>query len=203
MLKFKVGDVIKFFYEERYRILGSNEKNYELISIDGVMGGKPFWWPKESTEKGATLVTTLDSELESLIEKANEYAKIIDVLRVNYFDEIEFRSVHGSTWRQLATRTPKNFEYRIKPKVKFEPFTVGSWTVDYNPHEKEIRIGCQQFNAYDLKSSLNSLCKYNYTRVIIADEDMVATRKGVSWKGHNLTWAEAERILEALEKVSV
>ena len=154
--------------------------------------------------------------LECLVKLANDGQVAKEELR-NFTGQVEFLTVFGD-WDLIAeTKLPPD-KYRIKPKPAFEPFYVGpvgnyakypdadpgyvgnvtrgQWLVKLEGDT--LHVGCQSFGAKDVKEALKMFnagaTEYNSFRI---------TRHGIYTTGlpkHYISWPDADRILQSLEK---
>lgn len=145
-----------------------------------------------------------ESELERLVRVANEGWAAIDELAEKYFGEYESGG-NAYNW-EVRSKGQKGWRYRVKQKPKFEPFTVGSgWTVKLEG--ETLYIGCKSFPAKELKDALIEMGRNGRRGYPISGSSFkyFCTRQGVSRGeyGELVSWADADKILAALEKAGI
>lgn len=210
MSKFKVGDIVRVkvagkskasvnFFGQTSKVIKTYSHGAVKLELETEDGG--FW------DDELELVESSESELESLVQKANEASKIFDRFRTEFYDQIEIKSNDYPNWSKQTYNRNLNYEYRIKEKPKFEPFHIGKvdangkglWEVSLK--DNKVVIGCQKFPVSTLKTALTNLCKENFVDDFLLASTIQARRNGVSWSGHFISWEDAEKILTALEKL--
>ena len=149
------------------------------------------------------------SELEQLVEKANEGEEAKRKLHENYYGEFErniFSPGASSGFRVQYEQQYFGSEFRVKPKPKFEPFEVridqpnqGIAGFQKVKLEKDIlTIGCEDFNPKNIVRVIKDFNECNSSSIA---KNYKPTREGIKYnEEHILPWYEADRILEALEK---
>lgn len=144
--------------------------------------------------------------LQELVDTANKALAELDKQK----DKLEVRSVTGDRYYNIKHSIHStHWVFRIKQPA-FKPFTVnnGLWSV--NLQGDSIYIGCRVFNAEALLLDLRHLVRedamYACESAMSSSDKLYATRKGIKFKEHVLTWDDAEKVLvaveEALEKKS-
>jgi hypothetical protein len=162
---------------------------------------KCWAWAKRVKLVGDNKMT----ELEELVKKANDGWEAICKLYSNYPDKTEaFYKMHGEPvanpdWQFTQGKCNNFVKFRIKKK-EFTPFYVGqasknNWKV-YLEGEF-LHIGCQKFNAKDLKNFLEGAI-YGTTP---QGQGFNCSKRGLYHTNTNntLTWEDAEKILKAFE----
>lgn len=223
---FKVGDKVRCI--KSFTTVKNAPKTGEIFTVTSVSGyyiGFPLLKLTdpiytESIKKGDTPNWGLDNfelvkenmkELEQLVQVANAGYRAIDIIRENFGTLVEIKNAStNGEWQPIAQKEEvsldtKKRELRIKPTPKFESFEVGPrrWKVKLDGNNLEI--GCKTYNAVDLRIAFNSLIKItSCPNFQMLDGPLFsATRKGIFSEGHSITWEEAEKILNALEKAGV
>ncbi len=205
MSKFKVGDKVKCIslglnnecfgvIGNIYTVLNPELENRDMMIREANMSVSPDRF--ELVEENMT-------ELEELVKKANEGYLAVNKILINYRNSVEYNDKNSKEYREVIW-TAVYTQLRIKPKPKFEPFTVGQgWRVELNP-TGGVNVGCQNFEVRILKDALYTVCKQNHTSSLhdLNGGKLEAGRTGVHFKGHKITWEEAEKLLTALEKVT-
>jgi hypothetical protein len=171
--------------------------------------GNDFSYDKEKFE-----LVDEESELERLVRKANEGMEAGKQLHARYSDQLEERVVNLESgipkyWQPYDRTANEAYEYRVKPRPTFTPFTVGlGWKVELKDNNTRLQIGCRDYAAHDFMKGLRSLVRGgNATASAIpgyaSGIDLHATRLGVLENGQSISWDEAEKILKALEVAGV
>lgn len=199
MSKFKVGDKVRCL-----KNFGSGYKFGEIYEVHSVYNGYNECrintvcdsngnnfnsWGEENFE----LVT---NSLEELVKKANDGYEAIYELYQNHWGNVEFKDDTSNWGTWFKDHIIKGRQFRIKQKP-FGPFKVGqNWEVSLQGDT--IKIGCKQFDA---RSLFNSLMFLNAGKSIIAGNyNMYATRQGVKFESHEISWEDSDKIIEALNK---
>lgn len=171
-------------------------------------------------------------DLDCLLKAANEGMKAEHLLLEKFFDKVERRHSKGDIWTAFSHNPYNGYSvYREKQKPTFEPFYIGEKTCcSYDPITRSgsghtgpctsgtlvelgdptnkagsLRIGSERYNPEEVKEILTALCK---DKKAWYDAYMV-TRDGIEHKNKNklsglkLSWADADKVLEALERVGV
>lgn len=155
-----------------------------------------------------------ETELERLVRVANEGLAAAHTLWLDHSDQLEERE--GAGWHRMAGwGSIFNTQFRIKPKHRPlpEPIYVGplsgghefgvrsnaGWKVELSEDRKTVNVGCQEFTAVWLRIGLSGLCKQGVTHSD-GTVPLVATREGVQYSGHVLSWRDADRLLAYLEE---
>lgn len=147
-----------------------------------------------------------NTELSSLISKANEGTEAVKILQNNYGDQIEisFSSFYPG-WQLLSNNTIININFRKKQLNpicgEFTTSTGYSVTVLWN----ELRIGCKYFKIEEVKRILEQALDYNESKINMKDDrgKYHITRNGIGLAlnmNERISWEDAEKILDALKK---
>ena len=209
--KFKVGDRVKhksLYIGKEFTIDRMGEDGYICALSDISLGAFTAPYFKEHFE----LVTDSksESELERLVRKANEGAEAEDRIATYYLDRVEASPSNQDNYRLLKERRKHtnyvSYRYKVKQGSKFESFTVGNnWEVKFSSYcnEEILSIGCKAFNAKDLWYALENLTKDSTAQNVLKDgTNLSAMRNGIVCNGkESITWSEAEKIRDALERV--
>lgn len=151
-----------------------------------------------------TLVEESMSELEQLVKKANEGNEARVILFNKYDNEIEIdKEVYRGEPAALNKALISIDNLRIKPKPFFKPFTVGSsWLVKLEG--RNVSVGCKNFTDSVLMTALDDMCKNSKCEQTVHGYKLSAKRTGIILDGQfEISWADAERIVAALEKAGV
>ena len=214
MNKFNVGDKVKAVKQagnDQHQIeVGeefivkklSNPYSSDTITNLQVEGDKneSAWYSAELF----FLVKESESELEELVRKANEGYKAAFEIRRNFKNKVEFKPINSGDFGALSDGSVAiPAEFRIKPLPKFESFTVGNnWEVKFSEVDAYILIGCKAFNAGELWYALENLTKNSTTQNTVSGNILSAIRGGIVCNGkESISWSEAEKIRDALDKV--
>lgn len=210
--KFKVGDKVRRFRgfgsdfqkDKTYTVTAVKEKSY-ATTIDLLeKPEKDYWWASEfelvESSENPYLPEeyknrVVESELERLVRVANEGLVALTQIGRKYSRETNSL---GLSYLADYNTSP----VFIKPKPKFEPLTVGSnWRVELKGDV--LHIGCKDFDARNFKNTLNDFCKADAKNRLVQGINAYAGRNNLMWSGYEITWSDADRILEALEKAGV
>lgn len=176
-----------------------------------------------------TEVMLLETELERLIRRANSRAQETKKLLDKYQDKIEVSSESAPEWLHPGWLHRDLVKFRIKPlphniglgpecipkAPTFEPFYIGQssacsedtyytprWLVTLSDDGKTVTIGCQSFQLIVLKYALQTLMEHG-GETYLGDFHLKATRDGIFTQTHVFfRWADVEKIMAALRKVS-
>lgn len=173
----KTGEVLRVF------IQANGRSYYEIKHADGSTDSFYERMLEEFVDRA--------DNLDELIEQANALFPKLHARR----DEIEIKlktSVVGGSASLFAYEI-----FRAALSLP-APFTLkdSGYEVSF-PNANEVKVGCQVFNKNILQSDLANLV----TVGLPSCGDFYATRGGVKYKVHFVTWADAEQLLEALEKI--
>lgn len=142
------------------------------------------------------------SELEQLVRKANDALAGIRSLQSR--EGLECKEVDDgeNSWQPIYAL--HKWEFRVKPAPALpEPFDlpISHYTVQMlvSPAGISVYVGCQEFEIGLLKASLHALCKGKVRSV--GPYSLEASRDGVHRGGYYISWADAEQLLAALEKI--
>jgi len=200
MNSFKVGDKVVFV---RYENEIKWEKNYRFKVGDvGVINyidnnGKNCVI-KNDNGTLHTLLAQLEpfgtkSELEQLVEKANEWAGVCKNLRQKYPNQAEV-SYNNSPFITFVGEH-MGYKFRITPKPSFQPFCIGkNWRVEIDG--ETVKVGCKYYDARNLCKALQNVrdgCNSN-------NNSLVAMKCGVRDGDHFVPWHEVDKLIEALTK---
>jgi hypothetical protein len=222
--KFKVGDRVKCIDPGSYLYgyVGTIEKisdnkvpKYRVEFRDYNL---PVTFSELNLElfRGESEQKANESELERLVRVANEGRIALNELKAKYRNAVVFDDGVPLDGFKLSERN-----LVVKPKPTFEPFYVGpeykkcsdlshtdsclgdsAWKVELKGDV--LHVGCREFNAYYAKRALQSLLKDEDTSYTTSGIEVMATRSGIGLRGEGkISWADADRILEALEKAGV
>jgi len=150
----------------------------------------------------------LETELDRLVHIANEGIEAFLKLKREYLNKVEYLA-HPKSRDAWVLLESGHFPYldwdlklRVPQKPKFEPFTVGSgWQVKLEGDT--LHIGCQDFNAKEFRRAVKHSEGTGFDCFQLKGEDMSSGRAGVEWKGHKLSWIDADKILAALEQAGI
>jgi hypothetical protein len=203
--KFKVGDRVRRLESETWR---GNWNRFEHI-VTKVSGDRievtndPD--PQYSNTRIAAyfeLVSPAKSELEELVEKANQGYAARDVLREKYSDQVRayytgnslnegalLKDIHTTNWCK---------GYKIVPKKKvFQSYTMPEkHFVCLHANENNLHVGCQVFSIQDLTNALRALCRDSSA---VYFKEFSASRSGVRYGANTISWASADDLLSRLE----
>ena len=139
--------------------------------------------------------------VEKLVEIANAGYRAIEELRKNHSSEVEYGCDGEPYSLYSTTRKPASGRnFRLKPKPNLAPFVVGgAWKVEMK-RPSDIQIGCKNYVASALKSDLERASEMGQGKNYI----LSATKNGIKDPdGHVISWADVEKLLEALNKMGV
>lgn len=151
---------------------------------------------------------TKESELGELVRKANEGLAALVKIENDFTEKCELTKSPGSTdffTVGSACIYQAGDVIRIKKAPAFEPFKLKDSGHKVTVAESAISavfVGCQSFDLVWLRTGLRGLCKDGVTQSD-GTNPLVATRTGVRRLGSEITWADADQLLAALEKVKV
>ena len=140
------------------------------------------------------------SELEELVKKANEGYDAVTLIRTKYSDQVE--AIHmgmGGVWTAITPErdcdpSNRNRSVRIKTKPAFEPFPIAQWMVSLDG--QNIKVGCKSFMCSVLKLGLQMTARDGNDSVL----GLKATKNGIKYKEYQITWDEADQLIEACTK---
>ena len=144
-------------------------------------------------------------KLQDLIAVANEGRLALEKLFAEAPERLEIESKDGQDsygrtgWQPL--KSIKNLHYRLKVKPKMESWkTTNGWSVSEG--NGVIVIGCKSFDIADLKQALKAIIDDNVGRYALpSGSEFHASFRGIKHDGHILSWADATKLLNALEKM--
>jgi hypothetical protein len=197
MSKFKVGDrVVRTSHDCEYPggLIKVGDVGVVTATVDK-------WWIAIDSHPlaGTTLLKYYDlapeSELERLVRVANEGVDAVHELSLKY-------------WCDYETREHR---YVVKPKPTFEPFYVGPMIRDSHKagwlvklEGDTLHVGCKQFHASTLYRTLKGILGVG---LCLTDQFEGAVprgcKDGIVWCQYQISWADVEHILEALEKAGI
>ncbi len=212
----RVGDRVRYI-NPRSSNYGSDYKKWfrlgDVYTVRAGVVGNYIGYFEESGGMGEygscfELLSSDESEIESLVRKANEGLEAIEKL-LERENEVELYSEKNE--RVLKNIFPSGYckeyehaRYRVPPKKTFTPFTVGKgWTVRLSEDRKTLEIGCRKYDAGYVRREFKALCTTETHGSSFHDVRLLASRKGISDRGESITWEEAEKILKALEEAGV
>jgi hypothetical protein len=156
--------------------------------------------------------STKETELERLVRVANDgvnAAMIIDRKYTGLVEDIS-EPCGGGKYEYIS--------YRIKLNPAFEPFYVGppcnpnipnsrpGWLVKLEGGDT-LHVGCKSLPAWLAAQHLRCFLQGNESERTMSNLDqteMFATKNGIKISGQGtISWADADRILAALEKAGV
>jgi hypothetical protein len=143
------------------------------------------------------------SELEQLVATANEGQKAIRRLMTTQYGLQVSVTLEDEYVVPPDVNPSVGTEYRfaIKPIPKLEPFTTSNgWIVELK--DDRLYIGCTSFLARDVLHTLRSFTAGD-CHLELRGHRLSASRYGVVTSFGRLKWADADRILEELEKAGV
>ena len=145
-----------------------------------------------------------ESELETLVRKANEGRRALYTIMDKYPNKVEFNFTPEVSYPINNTAFIKGQTYRIiKPKPAFEPFLVNAKYQVYMVDDT-LHIGCQTFNAVEARTALYAFIEELANSWTLPNGDHILASKRGLWipgiEGQGLTWADAEKILRALQE---
>lgn len=210
MNKFKPGDRVRAIHQN-----GNVEKG-DILTVERSAisnGGFSFFFAKEKintfTYDGSYIEQSFElvkSELEELVEKANEGYQAIKKLVEQHTTDFEHKSKFSNGFVPCIRDDWFYYEFRVKPKKKeFKPFTVKEgWEVSIQV--EDLHIGCKVFDPVTLRSQLKNLLDGCMSAgVITARYDLFPTRYNINFKynkkeNYSLSYESAEQIIKALEE---
>ncbi len=214
--KFKSGDYVRcvdavgqgtsqcLILGETYKILKINEPPSNYVVLVGTNDNNGLGW-MPSRFSFVAEGRPEKSELQMLIEKANEGFDAVDRLNRHYPEKYQFKGERDKEFR-TSFCPAKIYQFReIPKKPKFE----GYQTKD-SEHSVSIgklgtlQVGCQEFDVQEVFEALKSLCEKQIPRMLLykKGQDVTATRKGILVSGGigEITWAEADELLQKLKE---
>lgn len=194
-MKFKVGDRVRRIRKEWMSDYGDHYIGipFNITTSDGknVIDPEGQWHDSDYLE-----LVESSSELQDLVDKANEGYTAIDILEEKYSSQIEIGIKGGGfhSWDSLPyAENQRNRNVRIKSQTR--KFKVAHWEAEIKG--EEVIIGCKTFQKYDLTQDIKVLVKCNHS----VSGGLYAQRCGIQDNNGNcITWQEAEKLLEELEK---
>lgn len=214
----------KFNKGDKVRVTGkrsgaSNELDGKICTIHKVSGGGIYVleeeregpggvWEDElesAEERSESAQTNSESELCRLVRKANEG---LDAIRTLFEEDvIECRNIAlKGNWGRVLSLHEYEVRLKQKPKPAFPEMTVGDgWKVEILD-DRDLKVGCHNLGRIDSYTyALKDLIKKGGTYIIGGHGTLVAGRTGISLgsgftKSGEISWADADRLLEALEK---
>jgi hypothetical protein len=151
-----------------------------------------------------------ESELERLVRVANEGRVALEKLM--QIGGAEYSIIPPYNWTPISyNQFTKGHRYRVKPKHSFEPFHVGtpgglhnlgSWLVKLEGNI--LHIGCKQFLAALVLETIRGLRDAGLSLVTSFEGATPSGRRsGIVWSQYMLSWADCDKIVDALEKAGV
>lgn len=201
MSKFKVGDKVKVTHKISSSARELNGKICTINTIETIDRSTVYATLKEEPsfnckKAGVWLdeIELVTNSLEELVKKANDGYEALEELS-KYKDQIEFTSFSGPNNLYGSMVHICKYKLRIKQK-SFEPFKVGQkWEVSLQGDR--IEIGCKSFNCQQLLDTLDCVNNPNKTNTYY---DMRGCRTGIKYAGHEISWEDSDKIIEALNK---
>ena len=139
-----------------------------------------------------------ESTLDDLAERATQALKALKEAGHQHF-ECRFQQDAWSLLQDVC-----GFEFRVKPQPTptFEPYQMRHSNHEVKPGPPGyINVGCQQFFINDLRIALQRLCYEHCDRFHSGDVRLTASRAGVKYGHHQISWTEADELLTKLEKL--
>lgn len=202
MNKFKVGDKVRRMHQNAddpkfgmyagMTYVVREVTRHNDIYVEGVEG----MWQRRFFE----LVEESKSELQELVDKANEGLRALNCLYNVHKNKIEINGVHTTDFKSLPY-----LEYaqsmriiRIKSQIFKLYNTSNGYEVKVDGNK--LYIGCQGFPLkwFTIKLGKMIAPDSDVHGVEIGEIKLVACRKGISSSGHTITWADAEKIYQVL-----
>lgn len=195
--KFKVGDKVKATYNtnplkkgDEATIIGFNKSWDNRLKLERPDQNLKAYSFCPSHFELAT------SELDALLEVVNKGSDAMNQLW-SYKNEIDFIPNGGFNGQQTY-----KFSRKVKPSVEPPKLTEG-WVVSLVAGEPlRVQVGCKKFIAGNLSEALNAMLQNNnsgYTHG--AEFKLVASRNGLLYQDHVLSWASAELLQKYLQEV--
>lgn len=144
--------------------------------------------------------------LDTLIQRANDGMRAITAL---YNADPTVVAIHDDGDTRGVTvgyYSYSNFkEFRRKaPAPLPAPFTLKDSghrvEFDFYDTSNNVKVGCQTFAVVELRDSLVALIRNNLP-TSLGRPHLSATKNGIQHNGNVVTWADAEQLLAALERV--
>lgn len=207
-MKFKVGDKVrrkkrdqcdhyKFANDAILTVSWSSNEKGRDICLEEIPNE---WWASEYFE----LVTENEANeayLQSLVNKANEGASAEYELRVLAVERLQHRRYNSTGgWTQAYRVTDPNvYEFQLTPpKPRERKFRLQDWNCVIT--KDTVKVGCQEFpKATCLQQALDNIIRHNCTFDAWGKIRLEASKKGISYEGHVLTWENADKLLAELE----
>lgn len=145
-------------------------------------------------------------DLNTLIQRANDGMRAITAL---YNADPTVVAIHDDGDTRGVTvgyYSYSNFkEFRRKaPAPLPAPFTLKDSghrvEFDFYDTSNNVKVGCQTFAVVELRDSLVALIRNNLP-TSLGRPHLSATKNGIQHNGNVVTWADAEQLLAALERV--
>lgn len=140
------------------------------------------------------LVERASDDLDALIEQANALFPKLHARR----DEIEIKLSVECDWETVVAYFDEvKLRRRKAPPALPAPFTLkdSGYQVSFLG-SMSVAIGCQTFHTDVIQPALTNLLKEN----MAMSYEFYASKKGVRHAAGQITWADAEQLLAALEK---
>ena len=201
--KFKDGDKVKYINTKRLTVAercGEVPVFGNIYTINGYSGYNPVLLELEGKtkynywdERGFELVQE-KTELESLIEKANEGQLAVISLYKKYKDKFNVKDSPNGDY----------CIYSIKKEKVFKPFHIGLWDVNLINHT--LHIGCREYDSLVLKSILEYFLNEDGTYLThhSTGSNFYTKRSGITeeYKGtlNTIKWEEAKILLKVLNE---
>ncbi len=212
MNKFKIGDKVRLLKDGYMGYL----KKGDVTEVQENDSSAPFVAAPDSPHSSRIAVEEIylelvshskQTELQMLIEKANEGARATVDLRKKYYQsyEVEQTEIIGANkigntqpWRK-ARDIGWSTKYReIPAKPKFESYQAGVGLVKIT--DDVLHVGCQQFhNIKHVVRELGALIA-GYILQGVTSLDLRGSKQGVHYMNHTMSWKDAEDLLAALKK---
>lgn len=154
-------------------------------------------------------------ELQDLIDTYNAGIDAYAGIWNNHIDEVRVVNSSIPTLAGMAYRGALGNKLEKIPQPTFEPFYVGyPEQIGYLPGDNRakpwkvelkgdrLHVGCKDFSAKHAKKWLFNLTKNN-TNIGHLNHNLLATRSGIKYNKYMISWEDADKILEALEKAGV
>lgn len=202
--KFKLGDSIRCIDVQSNSRYLTKGKIYTVLSYDSDLdtvcviaddntSHNFFPYRFELVEQDA---------LDVLIARANDGMRAIEQL-VKYHDH-ELETDHKDFTKVSSWFEPIQPTFRRKAPPLPAPFTLKDSLHSVQCIDAStVKVGCQTFRFDQLRQGLFLLIREDCSEYssIEGPYNLSASKRGVSYGGNSITWADAEQLLAALEQV--
>lgn len=207
MPKFKVGDNVRL----SRLMLGDLALGLAVGDV-GVISGTAIhsYYCDFASAKN---VNVIDAQIEANTPKEDAEGELQRLVRLANEGLNALKELQGKPIKLISQGRPYLMDYNLTPveikppRPTFEPFTVGGmcdahplgWLVELKGDT--LHVGCKYFRAKELREDLAALKKDNLDHALF--HVLAPSRNGVYQDEHFITWADADRILDALEKAGI